>query len=42
VIVGEQEVTDGTATVRDLAAGEQEVVPRDKVVERIRRVLEER
>jgi len=41
VIVGEQEVADGTATVRDLAAGEQEVVPRDKVVERIRRVLEE-
>jgi histidyl-tRNA synthetase len=40
VIVGEQEVADGTATVRDLAAGEQEVVPRDKVVERIRRVWE--
>ena len=38
VIVGEQEAADGTATVRDLAAGEQEVVPRDEVVERIRRV----
>jgi histidyl-tRNA synthetase len=42
VIVGGQELADGTATVRDLAAGEQEVVPRDKVVERIRRLLEER
>ena len=41
VIIGEQEVADGTATVRDLAAGEQDVVPRDKVVEHIRKVLEE-
>jgi histidyl-tRNA synthetase len=40
VIVGEREVADGTATIRDLIAGEQEVEPRDKVVERIRRVLE--
>jgi histidyl-tRNA synthetase len=40
VIVGEQEVADSTATVRDLVAGEQEAVPRDKLVERIRRVLE--
>ena len=38
--MGEQETADGTATVRDLVAGEQEVVPRDKVVERIRRSLE--
>ena len=40
VIVGEQERTDGTVTVRDLTAGEQEVVARDAVVEHIHRVLE--
>ena len=27
VIVGEQEAADGTATVRDLGRGEQEIVP---------------
>jgi histidyl-tRNA synthetase len=40
VIVGSQEVADGTATVRDLGHGEQEIVPRDQVVERVRKVLE--
>ena len=40
VIVGEQEVADGTATVRDLAEGEQETVPRDHLVERVRKVVE--
>jgi histidyl-tRNA synthetase len=39
VIVGEQEQRDGTATVRDLAAGEQEVVSRDAVADHIRRSL---
>ncbi|HEX6423832.1 MAG TPA: histidine--tRNA ligase [Acidimicrobiales bacterium] len=40
VIVGEQEVADGTATVRDLGRGEQETVPRDQVVDRARKVME--
>jgi histidyl-tRNA synthetase len=40
VIVGQQEVADGTATVRDLAHGEQETVPRDAVVDRIRKIIE--
>ena len=40
VIVGEQELADGTATVRDLGRGEQEVVPRDQVVDRVRKILE--
>jgi histidyl-tRNA synthetase len=40
VIMGEQEVTDGTATVRDLGRGEQEVVPRDQVVDRVGKILE--
>jgi histidyl-tRNA synthetase len=40
VIVGEQEAADGSAVVRDLGRGEQETVPRDKVVARVREVLE--
>ena len=40
VIVGSQEVADGTATVRDLGRGEQEIVPRDQLVARVRKVLE--
>ncbi len=40
VIVGSQEVADGTATVRDLGQGSQEIVPRDQLVERVRKVLE--
>jgi histidyl-tRNA synthetase len=39
VIVGEQEATDGTATVRDLAQGEQKVVGRDQVVDVVHEVL---
>ncbi|MEW6059095.1 MAG: histidine--tRNA ligase [Actinomycetota bacterium] len=37
VIVGEEEATAGTATVRRLADGSQETVPQAEVVERIRR-----
>ena len=40
VIVGDQERAEGTATVRDLSAGEQEIVPRDQVVDRVRKLLE--
>jgi histidyl-tRNA synthetase len=40
VIVGERELADGTATVRDLGQGEQEIVPRDQVVDRVRKLLE--
>jgi histidyl-tRNA synthetase len=39
VIVGEQEAADGTATVRDLAQGEQELVGRDRVVDVLRKLL---
>lgn len=41
VIVGEQELADGTATVRDLARATQDVVPRDQVVHRVRKIMEE-
>ncbi len=40
VIVGEQERADGTASVRDLARHEQDVVPRDQVADRVRKLLE--
>jgi histidyl-tRNA synthetase len=40
VIVGEQEAADGTATVRDLARAEQQVVPRDQVVKLVRETVE--
>jgi histidyl-tRNA synthetase len=40
VIVGEQEAADKTATVRDLARAQQEIVPRDQVVDRVRSILE--
>jgi histidyl-tRNA synthetase len=40
VIVGEQEAADKTATVRDLGRAEQEIVPRDQVVDRVRTILE--
>jgi histidyl-tRNA synthetase len=39
VIVGEREAADGTATVRDLARSEQEVVGRDHVVDVVRKLL---
>jgi histidyl-tRNA synthetase len=41
VIVGAQELADGTATVRDLARATQDVVPRDQVVHRVRKIMEE-
>src|SRR5262245_7285044 len=40
VIVGEQEAADKTATVRDLGRAEQQTVPRDQVVDRVRSILE--
>jgi histidyl-tRNA synthetase len=40
VIVGDQEVADATATVRDLAGGEQQVVPRDKVSDVVRTLID--
>jgi histidyl-tRNA synthetase len=40
VIVGDQEVADATATVRDLAGGEQQVVPRDKVADVVRTLID--
>ena len=40
VIVGDDEVAGDTATVRDLAHGEQDVVPRDQVVARARKIVE--
>lgn len=40
VILGEQEVADGTATVRDLAHGAQELVPRDGLAKHIRTIIE--
>ncbi len=39
VIVGEREAADGTATVRDLAQSEQEVVGHDQVVDVVRKLL---
>ncbi len=40
LIVGEQEATDGTVTVRDLASSEQTTIGRDVVVDHVRKVLE--
>jgi histidyl-tRNA synthetase len=40
VIVGEQEAAEGTATVRDLARAEQQIVPRDQVVKLVRETVE--
>jgi histidyl-tRNA synthetase len=39
VIVGEREAADGTATVRDLARSEQEVVGHDQVADVVRKLL---
>lgn len=41
LIVGEQEVADGTVVVRDLRTSEQEAVPRGEVVERVTRLVSE-
>jgi histidyl-tRNA synthetase len=40
IIVGENEAADGTATLRDLAKGEQTMVKRDEVVAHVRTMLE--
>jgi histidyl-tRNA synthetase len=40
-IVGEQERADNTVTVRDLTRGEQEIVPRDQVIDHVRKLLED-
>ena len=40
LIVGEQEVADATVTVRDLADGEQSVVPRDQLIDHVKKVVE--
>ena len=40
MIVGEQELAEGTATVRDLRLGEQQTVPRDELVARVRTIVE--
>jgi len=39
LIIGEQELADGTVVVRDLQAGEQEAVGRDGIVEHVRKAL---
>jgi histidyl-tRNA synthetase len=39
VIVGVDELAAGTLTIRDLRAGEQEVVPRADLVDRVRKAL---
>ena len=39
VIVGEQEVVDGSVVVRDLRTSEQSTVPRDDVVEHVRKMV---
>ncbi len=40
LIVGEQEVADGTVTVRDLVSSDQVTVDRDAIVDHVRKVLE--
>jgi histidyl-tRNA synthetase len=40
LIVGEQEVADGTVVVRDLRTSEQEPVARNDVVERVKRLVD--
>lgn len=40
-IVGDDEAAEGTVTVRDLARGEQQAVPRDQLVAHVRKLLED-
>jgi histidyl-tRNA synthetase len=42
LIVGDQEVADGTVTVRDLESSQQEVVARADVVAHVRKQVEDR
>ena len=39
LIIGEQEVVDGTVVVRDLSLAQQEAVARADVSERVRKIL---
>ena len=39
LIIGEQEVADGTVTVRDLESGDQTAVPRSDIIEHVRKTL---
>jgi len=39
LIVGEQEVADGTVVVRDLRTSDQQSVPRPDVIDHVRKVL---
>jgi histidyl-tRNA synthetase len=41
LIVGEQEVADGTITVRDLGSSEQTTIGRDVVIDHLRKVLDQ-
>ena len=40
VILGEEELKNGTLTIKDLRTTEQEVVPEDQAVTLIKRILE--
>jgi histidyl-tRNA synthetase len=40
VIVGDDELAAGTATVRDLESGEQTSVPRDALSDHLRKALD--
>jgi histidyl-tRNA synthetase len=40
VIIGDRELAEGTATIRDLARSDQEVVPRDTLVDRLHKLIE--
>ena len=39
LILGEDEVTNGTVTVRNMRSSEQHVVPRSDVIDRLRRAV---
>jgi histidyl-tRNA synthetase len=39
VVIGEREAADGTATLRDMRTGDQEVVPRADLVDHVRKRL---
>jgi histidyl-tRNA synthetase len=40
VIIGDRELAEGTATIRDLARSDQEVVSRDTLVDRLHKLIE--
>jgi histidyl-tRNA synthetase len=39
VVIGEREAAEGTATLRDMRTGDQEVVPRAELVDHVRKHL---